>query len=85
MLISESIAGNLPQDLRFTQVIFSNVSMAIKKYFELNKIEVNSQAYSKIIGGILLGYAILPNEKPYYTFDEDKKEEYLNNYLNIII
>ena len=85
MLISESLAGNLPSELRFTQVIFNNVSIAVKRYFEVNNIEVDYQSYSKIIGGILLGYAILPNEKSYHLLTEDNKEVYLNNYLDIII
>ena len=85
MLISESLSGNLPTELRFTHVIFENVSYAIKRYFETKKINVDYQAYSKIIGGILLGYAILPNEKHYHSINKLEKEEYLDKYLQIII
>jgi AcrR family transcriptional regulator len=85
MLISESINGNLPSNLRFTYVIFNSVSQAIKKYFEINKIDLDYQAYSKIIGGILLGYAILPNEKKYHTMSEKEKNVFLDNYLKIIV
>ncbi|MCK5388124.1 MAG: TetR/AcrR family transcriptional regulator [Candidatus Izimaplasma sp.] len=85
MLISESLAGNLPKELRFTHVIFENVSKATKKYFEMNKIKVDYQSYSKIIGGILLGYAILPNEKSYHLLSKEEKEAFLNNYLDIIV
>ena len=85
MLISESLSGNLPKELRFTYVIFNNVSLSIKKYFEANKIEYDYQTYSKIIGGILLGYAILPNEKSYHKLEELDKEKYLSKYLEIIV
>lgn len=85
MLISESINGNLPLNLRFTYVIFNSVSQAIKKYFEINKIDLDYKAYSKIIGGILLGYAILPNEKKYHTMNAKEKNRFLDNYLKIIV
>ncbi len=85
MLISESLAGNLPKELRFTQVIFNNVSLSVKKYFEVNKINLDYEAYAKVVGGILLGYAILPNEKLYYRMNHEQQEEYLNKYLEIII
>ena len=85
MLISESLSGNLPPELKFTHVIFENVTSAINKYFKINKVDVDSQTYSKIIGGILLGYAILPNEKAYHSLSNDEKEVFLNNYLNIIV
>ncbi len=84
MLISESIVGNLPAQLRFTYVIFNNVSLAIKKYFMTNNITTDYQAYSKVIGGILLGYAILPNKNYYHKLSEKEKEIFLDNYLNII-
>jgi len=85
MLISESLAGNLPNDLRFTQVIFKNVSLAIRRYFEANNIMLDYQASSKIMGGILLGYVILPNEKLYHKMNEEERENYLKKYLDIII
>ncbi len=84
MIISESLAGNLPTELKFTRVIFESVSLAIKKYFDVNNIKVDYQATSKIIGGILLGYTILPNEKPYHKLGDEEKDAYLNKYLNII-
>jgi len=85
MLISESLNGNLPSNLRFTYVIFNSVSQSIKKYFEINDINLDFDAYSKTIGGILLGYAILPNEKKYHVMNSIEKEEFLKKYLKIII
>jgi len=84
MLISESLLGNLPKELRFTNVIFNQVYSSIKEYFEKEDINLDSQAFAKIIGGILLGYAILPNDKSYNTLSKTEKEIYLNNYLDII-
>lgn len=85
MLISESIADNLPDDLRFTNVIFENISLAIKKHFETNNIDADYKAYSRIVGGILLGYIILPNEKAYHKLTTEEKEVYLNNYLEVLV
>ncbi len=84
MLISESLVGNLPSELKFTNVIFENVSKAIKKYFEANEITLDYQATSKIIGGIILSYVILPNEKLYHKMNIEERKNYLNKYLNII-
>ena len=84
-MISESLSGKLPSDLKFTHVIFENVSLAINEYFRVNKVVVDSQAYSKIIGGILLGYAILPSEKAYYSLSRDEKNQFLSKYLDIIV
>ncbi len=85
MLISESLAGNLPKDLKFTHVIFENVSLAIKQHFSIKKLNGDYQTYSKIIGGILLGHAILPNGKSYHKLNQQEKEEYINKYLEIIV
>jgi|LGOV01.1.fsa_nt_gb AcrR family transcriptional regulator len=84
MLISESLAGNLPSDLRFTHLIFENVSLAIKKYFEKHNENTDYQAYAKLIGGILLGYAVLPNKKNYHLLSFEERDMYLKKYLDII-
>lgn len=84
MLISESLAGNLPVELRFTNIIFDHVSQAVKEHFERQDIHKDNEAFAKIIGGILLGYAILPNKKAYYSLNETEKESLLNNFLSII-
>ncbi len=85
MLISESLSGNLPNELRFTNVIFENISEAIKNFFEITNNDKDYQSYSKIIGGILLGFAILPNKKHYHKLNIEDKEEFLSNYLDIIL
>lgn len=84
MLISESLAGHLPKDLKFTTVIFEEISLVIKKYFEMKNIKFDHKAYAKIILGILIGYAILPNEKSFHLLSDEDKEIHLNNFLDII-
>ncbi|MFK5883830.1 MAG: TetR/AcrR family transcriptional regulator [Candidatus Izemoplasma sp.] len=84
MLISESLAGHLPKDLKFTDVIFEEISGAIKQYFEIKDIKLDSQAYAKIVLGILLGYAILPLQKPFHSLSSEDKAIFVNNYLEII-
>ena len=85
MLISESLAGNLPLELRFTNIIFDHVSLSIKEHFERRNIDIDYEAFAKIVGGILLGYAILPNKKAYNLLDANEKDVFLNNYLRVII
>jgi|LGOV01.1.fsa_nt_gb AcrR family transcriptional regulator len=84
MLISESLANNLPIELQFTQVIFGNIKLAIEEYFSNSIKKENYETYSKLVGGILLSSVILPSKKLYCKLNSTEKEKYLDGFLNMI-
>lgn len=82
MLLKETLANNLPKELEFTKVIFTSIKSTIEEHFK-NATKEECEAYSKLVGGILLSSVILPNKKLYYKLSDNEKEEYLNCFLNI--
>jgi AcrR family transcriptional regulator len=82
LLISESIMGNLPEQMDFTKLIFTSLKDAVQIHFDRLNQRVDAEFFAKQLGSILLGYAILPIEKPFYKLDSAQQEELINKYVS---
>lgn len=84
LLISESILGNLPEQMDFTKLIFASLKDAVQMHFSRLQQKVDAEFYAKQLGSILLGYVILPMEKPFHKLELNEQEELINKYVNCL-
>lgn len=82
LLISESIMGNLPEDMNFTNLIFKSLKSALQVHFHRLQKECDAEFYAKQIGSLLLGHAILPSSKPFYKLGLQEKQDLITKYIN---
>lgn len=82
LLISESIMGNLPNEINFINLIFKSLKNAIQTHFDhLNK-GIDADFYARQLGSILLGYALLPPAKPFHKLNPDEREKLIIKYIH---
>ncbi len=84
MLIRETLAHTLPQELGFTRMIYNQVIQTISKYVLYHELNVDSISFAEIIVGLLLRYAIMEEQPIYHLIDENEQRKYLSSYLNIL-
>ena len=84
MLIRETLAHTLPQELGFTKMIYGQVIQKISRYVSYHQSNVDSISFAEIVVGLLLRYAIMEEKPMYHLIEEDEQNKYLSNYLNIL-
>lgn len=84
MLIRETLAHTLPQELAFTKMIYHQVIQKISSYVAHHQIDVDSISFAEMVVGLLLRYAIMEDKPMYHLLNEDEQNKYLNTYLNIL-
>jgi AcrR family transcriptional regulator len=81
LLISESIMGNLPEDINFANLIFKSLKSALQMHFSRLRKECDAEFYARQIGSLLLGHAILPSSKPFHKLSSKEKECLISKYI----
>ncbi len=84
MLISESLLGNLPEDLDFTKIISWRIKEALTTYFQQHDLLISALPYSEIIVGILLQSVILPQNIEYHLLSSDEQHAIIESYVTLI-
>ncbi|MDX9691738.1 MAG: helix-turn-helix domain-containing protein [Acholeplasmataceae bacterium] len=84
MLIRETLAHTLPQELAFAKMIYHQVIQKISSYVAHHQIDVDSISFAEMVVGLLLRYAIMEDKPMYHLLNEDEQNKYLNTYLNIL-
>ncbi|MFA6801042.1 MAG: TetR/AcrR family transcriptional regulator [Acholeplasmataceae bacterium] len=84
MLIRETLAQTLPDELIFTKIISNQVIHKISGYIKYHNLDINPQSFAELIVGLLLRYAIMEDKPIYHKLDQKNQEAYLNSYLNIL-
>lgn len=84
LLISESIMGNLPEQMNFTKLIFNGLKDAVQMHFNRLNQKIDAEFYANQLGSILLGHAILPMDKPFYKLTQKDQEELINKYVKCL-
>ncbi|MBA4536961.1 TetR/AcrR family transcriptional regulator [Bacillus aquiflavi] len=85
MLISESLMGNLTDEIDFPNIIFFSLKKGLDRHFENKGDHVNTELCARQLGGIFLSQIILPNEKPYYRLNEQEKNILAKTYAQSVI
>ncbi|MDY0294894.1 MAG: helix-turn-helix domain-containing protein [Acholeplasmataceae bacterium] len=84
MLIRETLAHTLPQELEFTKIIYQQVIQKISRYVSYHQLNVDAISFAEIVVGLLLRYAIMEEQPMYHLLDDDEQNKYLSSYLNIL-
>ncbi|MFA6692931.1 MAG: TetR/AcrR family transcriptional regulator [Acholeplasmataceae bacterium] len=84
MLIRETLAHTLPQDLAFTKMIYHQVIQKISRYVTHHHIQVDATSFAEMVVGLLLRYAIMEEHPQYHVMDKDEQSHYLTTHLNIL-
>lgn len=81
MLISESLKGNLSDEIDFPVIIFTHLKKALDLHFSKINKQVDTELISRQLVGIFLSHIILPNEKSYYKLDDEAKKVLVDKYV----
>jgi len=84
MLIRETLAHTLPQELAFTKMIYNQVIQKISRYVIHNKLQVDAISFAEMVVGLLLRYVIMEEKPMYHLMNDDEQNKYLSTYLNIL-
>lgn len=81
MLIVESLAGNLPDEINFINLIFTSLRDGLQEHFKNLRRKDDAEFYARQLGSILLGHAILPANKAFHQMDSNEKEALVGKYI----
>lgn len=84
MLIRESLSNTLPEELKFTKVIYSQVIQRISFYIKHHKLNLDSSSFAEIVVGLLLRYAIMEVNPLYHLCEKEEQIKYLKNYMDVL-
>jgi AcrR family transcriptional regulator len=85
MLISESLKGNLTDEINFPVIIQAHLKKALDHHFDLNKRMVDTALCVRQLAGIFLSHIIIPHDEPYFKLSNEAKEILLNKYMRSLM
>lgn len=85
MLLSESLRGNLTNEINLPYIIFSSLQKGLESHFELKGQSVDTEFYARQLGGIFLSYVVLPNGKPFNELSNQDKKDIARKYAKSIL
>lgn len=85
MLISESLKGNLSEEINFPIIIHTHLKRAIDHHFSLNNKKVDTELCVRQLAGIFLSHIIFPEDQPYYKLNDEAKKHLINKYVKSLI
>lgn len=83
MLIRESLSNTLPEELKFTKVIYAQVVNKISIYISYHHVDIDAVAFAETIVGLLLRYAIMEEAPAYHLLEKTKQKQIISKYLTI--
>ncbi len=81
MLISESLKGNLSEDIDFPAIIYGQLRKALDHHFARANEQADTELCARHLGGIFLSHIILPNGRSYCKLNNEAKKELINKYV----
>lgn len=85
MLLSESLMGNLGEEINLPTIIFSNLKTGLDLHFDLLNKKVDTEFLARQLSGIFLSYIILPIEQPFHELNQNSKEEIVKKYVRSLL
>ncbi|KXH87520.1 TetR/AcrR family transcriptional regulator [Sporosarcina sp. HYO08] len=75
MLLSESLRGNLVDEINLPEIIFTSLKKGLDVHFELKNQQVDTDFCARQLGGIFLSTVILPNEQSFNELTAEAKKD----------
>ena len=85
MLLSESLRGNLAEEINLPYIIFSSLKEGLDYHFTFKNEPVDSDFCARQLGGIFLSYAMLPSEKQFDKLTKEEKETVVRKHAESIL
>ncbi|WP_152526271.1 TetR/AcrR family transcriptional regulator [Thalassobacillus devorans] len=83
MLISESLMGNLTEEIDLPNIIFTSLKHGLDHHFDGEY--VDTELCARQLGGIFLSHIVLPNEQPFHTLDRMEKDKLVEKYVQSLM
>ncbi len=84
MLISESLKGNLTDDIDFPVIIHDYLKKALDRHFDQNGRNVDTGLCSRQLVGIFMSHVIFPSSYFYHQLNDEEKRVLVNKYVKSI-
>lgn len=81
MLISESLLGNLSEEINIPNIIYNSLKDGLDSHFNQVDHEVDTELFARQLGGIFLSNIILPIDKMYHELEPSKQKILLDQYV----
>jgi len=85
MLLSESLRGNLVNEINLPDIIFSSLKKGLEYHFKLKNQTVDIDFCARQLGGIFLSYVALPNGKPFNELTALEKENIARKHAKSVL
>lgn len=85
MLLSESLRGNLTEEIDLPGIIIMSLKDGLEKHFEMNNQEVDIEFCARQLGGVFLSYVVLPDDPPFYKLPEKEKQAIVRKHAKSIL
>lgn len=85
MLLSESLRGNLIEEINLPDVIFSSLKKGLEHHFKHKNQQVDIDFCARQLGGIFLSYLILPHEQPFNKLPIQERNDIAKKHAQSII
>jgi len=85
MLLSESLRGNLINDINLPEIIFLSLKKGLGYHFELKNQTVDIDFCARQLGGIFLSYVLLPNGQRFNKLTKQEKTDIARKHAKSVI
>lgn len=81
MLISESLLGNLSEEVNIPSIIYTSLKNGLDYHFKRINQEVDTELCARQLGGIFLSNIIFPADIMYHELKSDEQKRILTQYV----
>lgn len=85
MLLSESLRGNLVNEINIPELIFTSLKNGLDAHFTAQNRNVDSGSCARQLAGIFLSYVIMPTGERFHLLEAAQKEALARKYAQSII
>jgi len=85
MLLSESLRGNLTNEINLPEIIFTSLKNGLEHHFKLKNQSVDIDFCARQLGGIFLSYVVLPNGQSFNKLSGQEKKKIARKHAKSVL
>ncbi|UYZ22991.1 TetR/AcrR family transcriptional regulator [Mesobacillus jeotgali] len=85
MLLSESLMGNLDEEVDLPNMIFSSLEKGLALHFENKGQVVEAGLVARHLGGIFVSQVVFKNDRPFHLLSEEEKTSLSRKYAQSVM